>query len=274
MRKIIFFFIFSLTLSLNTLQSSQATEQNEIEFCSKNIEKRIEKKIENYQIAISYANNRMCQKLDILKQGKIVYHEEGIDNHYDFKKKWFNDGTQLAISKWTGGTHCCMSLLIFQLGNNFKKIADIYGGNFDPEITDLNHDGIQEIKITDDFLAYRFSSFGTSAIGTVILKYSNGAYTLSEEMMKHTPQNTGIIKNKVNSWGKEFLNHGPDWPPKSFIQTLTNLVYSGNVDQSFNFVNQEWPSNIPGKAEFLTSYKEALSESKYYSKVAEHFRTQ
>jgi len=86
-----------------------------------------------------------------------------------------------------------MSLLIFELADKFRKIADIYGGNFDP-----------------------------------------------------------------------------DWPPQSFIQTLTDLVFTGNGDRATEFVSQAWPTGLAGKEEFVKSYKEALSESRYYSKAAAH----
>ncbi|MBI2606087.1 MAG: hypothetical protein HYW49_08410 [Deltaproteobacteria bacterium] len=269
-KKIALLFFFFQVIYFSPMQSIHAAAPNESVFCSKNIEKKFGKKFGNYRIRISYANERMCQHLDIFKQDKVAFHEEGIDNHYDLESKWPGHGTQMAVSKWTGGAHCCMSLLIFELGDKFRKIADIYGGNFDPEIIDLDHDGIPEIQITDDFLAYRFSSFASSAKGSVILKYSNGEYFLAEEMMKHAPPSESSLKKRIPAWRKEFLEHGPDWPPESFIQTLTDLVFTGNGDRASEFVDQVWPKDLAGKEEFVKSYKEALSESRYYSKAAAH----
>jgi hypothetical protein len=76
-----------------------------------------------------------------------------------------------------------MSLLVFNLGSKFEKVAEIYGGNFDPEIIDLDRDGIPEIRVTDDFLAYRFSSFAYSATADVILKYANGRCSVASELL-------------------------------------------------------------------------------------------
>ncbi len=194
----------------------------------------IGKKIGEYRVRISYANERMCQRFDILKRNQVVFRDLGIDNHYflgaksmdydkHFMMKLTGHGKQLVVSKWTGGVHCCTSLLIFDLGNEFKEISEIYGGNFDPEIIDFNHDGIPEILITDDFLSYRFSSFANSAKGAVILKFFNGKYVPAEEMMKHPPPSEESWEKKIPAWRKALVKKGPEWPPESFIQTLTDL---------------------------------------------------
>jgi hypothetical protein len=218
----------------------------------------------------------------IRKRGRIVFRELGTDNHYyfgadpsgderNYTMKLIGRGRQLVLSKWTGGAHCCYSLLIFNLGREFKKIAEILGGNFSPEFVDPNRDGIPEIKVTDDFLAYAFSSFADSALGSVILKYSNGQYLLAEEFMKRPPSTPKPWAKYFPAWRKDLKEKGPDWPPESFIQALTNLVFTGNAREGRRFVDRVWPKDIEGKEAFLSSYKEALADSRYYAKAAKDF---
>lgn len=282
MRKLILS-LFWLQISLLSLPlSGFADEVDEAEYCSEDMEKIAEKEIGAYQVRISFAHDRTCQALEIRSRGHIIFRELGIDNHYYFgdepsstgrshMRVLLGSGRQLAISKWTGGAHCCYSLLLFDLGSKFRKIAEIEGGNFSPELVDLNHDGIPEIQVTDDFLAYVFSSFAGSALGTVILKYSNGRYLLAEELMKRPPPPRRSWRKETLTWVKDFREKGPNWPPEAFVQALTDLVFTGNSGQARNFVDQAWPKEVSGKEAFINSYKSALASSRYFAKAAEGF---
>jgi hypothetical protein len=273
-RKIALFIFFIQVTVLGFAQSIQSQAHSESELCSKGIEKKDEKKVGDYRIRIFYADDRMCQRFDISKHNQIVFREEGVDNHYflgsDDSDKHFmmnltGHGTQLVVKRWTGGAHCCMSLLIFDLGCEFRKIDEIYGGNFDPEIVDLDHDGIPEVMVTDDFLAYRFSSFAYSAKGDVVLKYTNGHYSVAPEFMKKPAPSREKLNAKVLAWRKLLRKqNSPDWPPPSMIQYITDLIYTGNKKVAFDLVDRIWPEDVAGKGDFLKSYQEALAESRYY----------
>jgi len=251
------------------------------ERCLNHIDGRFERRAVDYLVRISYLDDHTCQRLEILKGDKVVYSEEGIDNHYDLGNEW-NDhrgrylmhltghGTQLVISRWTGGAHCCNSLLIFDVKGEFRKIGDIYGGNYYLEIVDLDHDGKPEIRLTDDFLAYQFSSFAASAGATIIMKYANDHYRVASELMKR-PAHLESFYAKVPKWRMLLRKHDdPDWPPPSFIQDITDLIFTGNESLAFQLVDKVWLQDIPGKADFLKSYREALVDSIYYKEFKTH----
>ena len=231
-------------------------------------------------MASSSPNGRNSLSLEILKRNRVIFQEEGIDNHYFLGNEWImrdkrflmnltGHGSQLVVSKWTGGAHCCNSLLIFDVKGEFKKIADIYGGNYDLEIVDLNHDGIPEIRLTDDFLAYWFSSFAYSAQASVVLKYVNGHYTVAPEFMKR-PARLESFNADIPQWRKLLREHrDPDWPPPPFIQAMTDLIFTGHENLAYQLVDQVWQSGVPGKADFLKSYHEALADSIYYREFTE-----
>ncbi|PWU15803.1 MAG: hypothetical protein C5B49_11415 [Bdellovibrio sp.] len=261
--------------TLNLAQTIPQSGSTDAEFCSKDLEKKKEKRSGDYLIRISYANSRMCQHFDIFKNDRTVFHEEGDDNHYFFGSddrgtytlgNLTGHGIQLVVRRWTGGAHCCTSLLIFDLGNDFRKIAEIDGGNFEPEIADLDHDGIPEIRVRDDFLAYRFSDFAHSAIAEVILKYGDGQYSVAPEFMRKPLPSRQILDATVASW-KRLLQRKktPNWPPPPLIQALTDLVYAGSKQTAFALLDRAWPMAAPGRSEFLASYRVALNESKYYA---------
>lgn len=274
MWRVAIFLLSVLILVLNSARSVHGDDSVNSEKCL-NVESTIEKKAVDFQARISYADDGTCQRLQILKQNQIVYSEEGIDNHYTFGNDWGDHhdpylghltgrGTQLTVSKWTGGAHCCNSLLIFNVQGEFKKIGDIYGGNYNFEIVDLDHDGIPEIRLNDDFLAYQFSCFANSAMATVILKYSNLHYGVAPELMKR-PAHLESFYAKIPKWRTLLRKHdNPDWPPPAFIQAMTDLIFTGNESLAFQLIDKVWLQDIPGKDDFLKSYREALADSRYY----------
>lgn len=265
-------------LLLGITQPSLGNDQENSGTCSKPDERIVEKKAGDYRVRISYSDDRMCQHLEIFKKDRLVHKEEGFDNHYTLGNDWGNrhdpylmnltgHGTQLVVKNWTGGAHCCNSLLIFDVRGEFRKIDEIYGGSFDFEIIDLNHNGIPEIRLTDDFLAYLFSSFADSAKATVILKYANGHYSVAAELMRK-PARLKWLNAKLPKWRKLLReHHDPNWPPPPLIQAMTDLIFTGNENLAFQLVDKVWSQDISGKDAFLKSYREALADSKYYSEL-------
>jgi hypothetical protein len=112
MRKQLALFIVLLQFPILLAGASLKEGSPDAEDCSKDIEKAFEAKAGNYSIRVSHANDRTCQRLDIFKKGKNVFHEEGFDYHYflgtDDDEKHFmrhltGHGTQLVITRFTGG---------------------------------------------------------------------------------------------------------------------------------------------------------------------------
>ncbi len=263
---------FLISLTPRFLPAAQTKEEV---LCSKGIETKDEKKHGDYLIRISYANNRMCQRLEILRLSRRVFHEEDIGNHYDWGDdeegnnalgSLIGNGTQLVVRRWTGGAHCCTALLIFDLGKRLRKIAEIDGGNYAPEIIRLPGSPLPVIRVADDFLAYRFSSFGLSATAEVFLKYANGRYSVAPEFMRKPAPSKRKINSIIGSWRRLLLEKKTaDWPPPNLVQSFTNLVYSGNKETAVVLLKRAWPTNLPGEKEFVQSCEEALADSKYYS---------
>lgn len=92
--------------------------------------------------------------------------------------------------------------------------------------------------------------------------------------MRKKPPSDAIIKKKIKSWKKEFLDYTyPEYPPSRFIQTITDLYFTGNKNLAKQVINQAWPKHIPGKLKFIAEYNEALSWSQFYKDAEKQFES-
>jgi hypothetical protein len=276
-KKITLVVLLLATVPSGVHQFSLANEISDPDLCSQGIEKKVERHFRDYRVKISYADDRMCQRLEIWKSDRPVFLDEGVDNHYFLGNEdgsgdrrsilnLIGHGSQLVVKKWTGGAHCCNSLLVFDLGTQFREVSEIYAGNYEADVIDLDHDGAKEIRVLDDFLVYRFSCFASSAKSKVVLKYVAGRYAVAPELMKRPPPSWESLNAKVPQWRRALRAHSdPEWPPPALIQAMTDLLFTGNETIAFDLVDRVWPSDIAGRTDFLNSYREALAESKYYA---------
>jgi hypothetical protein len=223
--------------------------------------------VRSYKISISRDQDHTCQRLEVSRDRKILFSNEGFDNHYSYwTLKVKGRKSFLAIKKFTGGAHCCFYLSVFDMDSEFKQIAQIDGGNFDPEFLDMNHDGIPEIRVADDFLAYEFSDYAHSAFGDVLLKYKDGIYSVDVDAMKKPPLSEMELKKKSQSWADMLSKKDdPNWPPPDVVQEFTDLIFSGQKAMALKILNDAWPKTLGGKEEFVKQYEEYLSRSKFYS---------
>ncbi len=268
-------FLFS---SASTANSASEVHENDAtsEICRMTPVVEEQENHENYKVTIFSAGDGDCHFIEIEKDGVLLYHDEGIGAHFYFGSDLEKEANpflritgkyslNLVFSKWTGGMHCCYSLHIFDLTDGFQKIADLDGGNFSPELRDLDFDGIPEIEIRDDFLAYRFSSFADSATGRVVMKYEGSDYRIADEYMREPAPDSDSLAVKIEPWRRSLGKRKDlDNLPQSFMQAVTDLVFSGNKQAAFELVDRVWPADFPGKVTFLASYDDALHESKYY----------
>jgi hypothetical protein len=67
------------------------------------------------------------------------------------------------------------------------------------------------------------------------------------------------VKWKVIAHADYFLA-----PPRELMEVVTDLAYSGNIDQARRFVVLAWPHNVKGRDAFWHSFMLQLRRSRYY----------
>ena len=293
MQKKLVAFTALLFLSLYTIFANAAdnTERDmaerTAEVCRDDIVIEKTKQVGAFKITIGRAGDFLCHFVEVKKHGQIVYRDQEIGSHFyfgadadreenPFRRLQKGGHLNLILSKWTGGAHCCFSVQIFDLENGFSKLADIDGGTLAPTFKDIDGDGSLEIEVEDDFLAYRFSSFAFSAIGHVVLKYRNGQYVVAPELMQKPPISNSTLARSIPSWRRTLrkiagAELSPEYP-KSFMQAITDLTFTGNKNTARELIENVWPKDRPGKITFVKAYEEALRESRFYPEFEKQVR--
>lgn len=235
------------------------------------------KQVGNFKAKIGRSRDSLCHFVEIKEHDHLLYRDREIGSYFyfganveknegPFQRLQRGGHLNLILSKWTGGAHCCFSLQIFDLENGPKKIADVEGGSSAPVLKDLDGDGFPEIEVMDDFLAYRFSSFATTAIGRVVLKYKNDQFVVAPEFMrKPAAPLMRELSKKIGLWKTIFKKADGTEIPQSFMQAITDLTFTGNRETALDLIKSVWPTDRPGRDAFIKDYKEALLESRFYS---------
>lgn len=232
----------------------------------------------NGEITVRVARNEdfTCQRLEVSDRNSTLFRDAMIGGYYylgpdaehgqPFLAITGPLSKNLVISSWNGGAHCCYSLRIFNINDAFQEIFFLENVNYMPTFIDINQDGIFEIHIRDDFLAYRFSAFAQSATADVILKYNGEKYVIAPEYMLRPPVNLASLNAEISSWRAEIFESGDmERLPYPFMKTLTDLFFSGRRDTALELIDLTWPPGIGTKVKFLEEYKQALMDSKFYT---------
>lgn len=177
----------------------------------------------------------------------------------------------VVITEWTRGAHCCFLYHIFSLGTSVKEIAVIDAQHSDGSgFIDAHHNGILVFKTSDWTFAYWKASFIESPAPDIYLEWDGAAYRLDADLMIKPPKDAGELKDKASNvlandqWSDELFDCMP--PPILWAHML-DLIYSGNENQAWLFIDAAWNPTCPGKNKFLIEFKERLTHSPYWTDI-------
>jgi hypothetical protein len=240
------------------------------------------------QYTIRTIRGEMEGCLEIRKNAAVVYQEniastyvvgnniEGAPGIPEIKPGTDITGSgspEVIVGSWSGGAHCCFSFRVFQLGNDFRLLAnldakDSGGAHFE----DIDHDGKHEFVANDWTFAYWHASFAESPAPKVILrpgadKYGNFEYKLALELMRKPAPSQAELNTTINK-----IKSQPEWKehvPPSLWAVMLDMIYTGNASLAWEVLDQSWPKEKPGKRGFLGAFCERLSDSEYFFELSD-----
>lgn len=111
----------------------------------------------------------------------------------------------LVVHSYSGGNHCCWTLLIFEIGETFRPVAKFDGQDSCPAFEDLDHDGSLAVVMRDMSYAYVFECYAGSPAPTIVFRYKNGQYHLAPDLMRREPPTASQLEQKAKDLKAIFL---------------------------------------------------------------------
>lgn len=188
-----------------------------------------------------------------------------------------NSQPDLLISEWSGYANCCLTFHIFEIGPTFKKIGTINAefGDAGPHFVHLDDNpkatGVA-IRIRDWTFANWNTDFADSPAPIVVLRFSDGEYRMAPDLMRATVPPAGAL----DSLAAAVRNYAPSakggaWPDAhvspQLWATMLDLIYTGNADAAWKFLDSAWPPKVSGKDVFARDFRAQLAKSQYWPVV-------
>ncbi len=136
-------------------------------------------KLGEYKFKTRYDTSNYLTTLRIYKDDETIYKSSSEERISDIKEYDLNnDGMkEILIETYSGGAHCCTSLILGKFENDKFKLSDtIFWGNSYFSVEDLNGDGKLEINGANDMFAYAFTNYAETRFPLLIYGFRGNKF--------------------------------------------------------------------------------------------------
>jgi hypothetical protein len=165
-------------------------------------------RIGEYYFHTEYDTSEYSTVLNISYNKNIIYKSAFPEEIVDIREFVINKELEkvIFIDLYSGGAHCCSSLLVGKIsGNEFKILDSLMWGNSGYKVEDIDNDGTLEIEGGKDMFAYAFTNYAETRFPPVIYRFEN------DHLMDATNKYPYIIKEDIKQLKndlKEFTDKG------------------------------------------------------------------
>jgi len=168
------------------------------------------------------------------------------------------------------GSHGPIIYYVFHLDRPLR-VTVLDGGDLGLYFKDLDGDGIYEVKGHDMAFMSWHAGPANSARPGVILRHQQGVYVLATDLMRKAPSDmTRLLGDAaLLHTDKMWQEPAPYDIPEKLIETMADLVYSGNAMLARTFLDWAWLPGKAGKEAFAAEFFECrLRKSEYWPALA------
>ncbi len=161
-------------------------------------------------------------RFTVSNNGKTVYKETLTDNVYEILHEAFEPKGKkyFLIHLFSGGAHCCSSLLIAEMrGEKYVVLDTGFYGNSGFTVEDMNKDGTKEIVSGNDMFAYAFTNYSETRFPLRVQKFEGGKLTeITGNFKSDILYELGFFEEDLN----EFIKEGFACPEKDDEDTFNS----------------------------------------------------
>ena len=204
-----------------------------------------------------------AQRYDLGQPGDTSYKIPRVPNGIDLT----GDGrSNMIVTSWSGGAHCCFTHYIFELEPTLRLIATIEDGD-----TDLAHfeklDGDHGYYyVTSDIWSYWPASFASSVSHRVLLKWNGEQFRMDLNKMRSPPPTPQQWKAALKDVDDALKDGGEtrDSLGVTLWNTTLDLIYTGHSDLAWKFVREANPNALKGDNPSLEEFCSVLKDDRYW----------
>jgi hypothetical protein len=170
----------------------------------------------------------------------------------------------VVLERFTGGAHCCFSVIVYDLGPTLTKVLETRESNCRGRFEDLDGDSVLEFITCDDLFAYVYCPYACSPMVQVIMRYEPGrgyvpasphfVHLYVEITARHVELAEGATAGELGEW---------DETTKCAVLPLTlDYLYTGQADRAWAELSRLY--TYPDELLFWAEIVQAVSESSLY----------
>ncbi len=194
------------------------------------------------------------------------------DSHIGMGEDITDDGRpNVIITTYSGGAHCCTEHILFDIQDgSANEIARITPAHGNADFTDIDGDGDLEVSLHDWTFAYWNTSFASSPAPRIVLQYDGTTYRTAPHLMAAPPPPPEQWNQLAHQVHQSLTNNEQLWPSSALWSTMLDLIYTGHTDLAWQFLDESWPTDRPGKELFAEDFQLQLNKSPYWVELAKH----
>lgn len=226
----------------------------------------------NVKFSSIYDTANYETKLTIKNKGNTVYEETLADHVYEIMNEAFSPGGKkyFLIHLFSGGAHCCSSLLIAEMqGNKYVVLDTGFYGNSGFVLEDLNKDGTKEIVSGNDMFAYAFTNYAETRFPLRVQKFENGKLIEITGVFKDDLlYELGYFEEDLN----ELIKEGFECPEKDDEDTFN--TDAGSVKTILAAIVADYHSlgQVERGYELVEKVYKCVDKDKYIKTLKEDFK--
>ncbi|MEI9968606.1 MAG: hypothetical protein WDM87_08295 [Terracidiphilus sp.] len=169
----------------------------------------------------------------------------------------------MIVSLFTGGAHCCTIHFVFELGPQFKLLATLNDSDDDLAHFERLADGHYYYMTADWTFGYWPTCFACSPSAVVTLRWTDdakgGGFHLAMDKMQIPAPTTAEWNKELSAAQKVVAAGDADSIGTTMWQTVLNLIYGGQSDLAWKFVDALGPKAqqkpLPALGDFCSELK-------------------